>query len=449
MDNETAYPATSSDRILEALALGVVAVDDEMRLTYLNPAAEQIAGLSAAQALGRPCREVFQSTLCDSDCPLRKAMETGNSQYGLDAVFIRQGGRSVAPVKVSVSPLRDAQGKLVGGVETIQSMHLMKLMNKRSTRSYSWEDYIGDAPQLARIFDTLKVVAPTPVTVLIEGPTGTGKDLLANIIHNMSPRKSQPFVKVNCAALPENLLESEMFGYVRGAFTGAGRDKPGRFTQAHNGTIFLDEISEMPLALQAKLLRVLEDQEFYPLGAAKTVQVDVRIVTACNKPLDAQVKAGLFREDLYYRLNVIRVNIPPLRERRQDIPLLIRRFIQRKNVERGTYICRFSPEALDVLLNYDYPGNVREMENILEHACLLCRGDVIQCDHLPRDLREIQGVGATPTVRVINPQRQQLLEVLKTHGWNRQRAAEALGVDRTTLWRRMRRWGIASGGPEN
>jgi len=441
-------PNTQSDRILEALALGVVAVDQEMRLTYINPAAEQIAGLSAAQALGRPCRDVFQSTLCDHDCPLRKAMETGASQYGLDAVFIRQGGRSVAPVKVSVSPLRDAQGQLAGGVETIQSMHLMRLMNKRSTRSYSWEDYIGDAPQLARIFDTLKVVAPTPVTVLIEGPTGTGKDLLANIIHNMSPRKSQPFVKVNCAALPENLLESEMFGYVRGAFTGAGRDKPGRFTQAHNGTIFLDEISEMPLALQAKLLRVLEDQEFYPLGASKTVQVDVRIITACNKPLDAQVRAGLFREDLYYRLNVIRVNIPPLRERRQDIPLLIRRFIQRKNVERGTYICRFSPEALDVLLNYDYPGNVREMENILEHACLLCRGDIIQCDHLPRDLRETQCAPAT-TVRVVNPQRQQLLEVLKAHGWNRQRAARALGVDRTTLWRRMRRWGIASAGPEN
>jgi PAS domain S-box-containing protein len=441
-------PVMQSERILEALALGVVAVDQQMRLTYLNPAAEQIAGLTSAQALGRPCRDVFQSTLCDKDCPLRKAMETGISQYGLDAVFIRQGGRSVAPVKVSVSPLLDAQGQLAGGVETIQSMHLMKLMNKRSTRSYTWDDYIGEAPQLTRIFDTLKVVAPTPVTVLIEGPTGTGKDLLANIIHNMSPRKAHPFVKVNCAALPENLLESEMFGYVRGAFTGAGRDKPGRFTQAHNGTIFLDEISEMPLALQAKLLRVLEDQEFYPLGASKTVQVDVRIITACNKPLDAQVRAGLFREDLYYRLNVIRVNIPPLRARRQDIPLLIRRFIQRKNVERGTYICRFSPEALDVLLNYDYPGNVREMENILEHACLLCQGDVIQCDHLPRDLRESQCAPSAP-VRVVNPQRQQLLEVLKAHGWNRQRAAEALGVDRTTLWRRMRRWGISVAGAEN
>ncbi len=439
---------THSERILEAMALGVVAVDQEMRLTYLNPAAEQIAGLTSAQALGRLCRDVFQSTLCDKDCPLRKAMETGISQYGLDAVFIRQGGRSVAPVKIAVSPLKDANGQVTGGVETIQSMHLMKLMNKGSARSYTWEDYIGEAPQLARIFDTLRVVAPTPVTVLIEGPTGTGKDLLANIIHNMSPRKGQPFVKVNCAALPENLLESEMFGYVRGAFTGAGRDKPGRFTQAHNGTIFLDEISEMPLALQAKLLRVLEDQEFYPLGAAKTVQVDVRIITACNKPLDAQVKAGLFREDLYYRLNVIRVNIPPLRERRQDIPLLIRRFIQRKNVERGTYICRFSPEALDVLLNYDYPGNVREMENILEHACLLCQGDVIQCDHLPRDLRDSQCAPSVP-VRMVNPQRQQLLEVLKAHGWNRQRAAEALGVDRTTLWRRMRRWGIAAVGTEN
>ena len=179
-----------------------------------------------------------------------------------------------------------------------------------------------------------------------------------------------------------------MFGYLRGAFTGAERDKPGRFQLADGGTIFLDEISEVPLSLQAKLLRVIEDREFYPLGARKTVKVDVRIITACNRSLYEQVQAGLFREDLYYRLNVIRVHVPPLRERRQDIPLLIRRFIQKKNVEKGTFICRFDEPALDRLLNYDYPGNVREMENILEHACLLCQGDVIRDHHLPWSLQQ-------------------------------------------------------------
>ncbi len=367
----------SSRLVLNSLAIGVFTVDLEGRIAFFNRAAEQITGMSAAQALGRHCHEVFQSTLCEDGCLLQKVMHSGQCQHNLDAVFIRQDGRSVLPVKVSLAPLLDAQGRIIGGVETIQSLHLVQMMERKDSRHHTWEDFIGASPQVQRIFETLRVVAPSPVTVLIEGPTGTGKDLLANIIHNMSPRRGKPFIKVNCAALPENLLESEMFGYLRGAFTGAGRDKPGRFQLADGGTLFLDEISEMPLSLQAKLLRVLEDMEFYPLGARKTVRVDVRILAACNKPLDQQVRAKLFREDLYYRLNVISVMVPPLQERRQDIPLLIRRFIQRKNVERGTYICRFSQDALDTLLNYAYPGNVREMENILEHACLLCRGDVI------------------------------------------------------------------------
>jgi PAS domain S-box-containing protein len=427
------------------VGLGVFGVDLEGRVTYLNAAACAITGVSQEQALGKPCRELFQSTLCDDGCPLRRALETGQGQYNLDAVFIRQGGRSVMPVKVGLALLRDGRGKVVGGVETIQSFHLARMMEKKARQDYTWEDFLGASPQVAAIFDTLKVVAPTPVTVLIEGPTGTGKDLLAHIIHNMSPRRPMPMIKVNCAALPENLLESELFGYMRGAFTGAGRDKPGRFQMADRGTIFLDEISEMPLALQAKLLRVLEDREFYPLGGRTTVKVDVRILAACNKPLQEQVKAGLFREDLFYRLNVIRVVVPPLRERPQDVPLLIRRFIQRKNVERGTYICRFSPDTLDILLNYDYPGNVREMENILEHACLLCRGDIIQLQHLPRGLREAQDptppAGQAPGSPA-GDQRQELLDLLRQQGWNRQRVAEALGIDRTTLWRRMKRLGI-------
>jgi PAS domain S-box-containing protein len=439
------HPASESlpapEQILDSVALGVVVVDLDGRITYLNSAASQIIGVSRAHAQGHNCQEIFQSTLCEDDCPLRRSMQSGQSQYNLDAVIIRHGGRSVMPIKVSVSPLRDSQGRIVGGVETLQSFALTRMLDKKAARGYTWEDFIGESPQIMAMFDTLKVVAPTAVTVLIEGSTGTGKDLLAHIIHNMSPRKPLPFIKVNCAALPENLLESELFGYVRGAFTGAGRDKPGRFQLADGGSIFLDEISEMPLSLQAKLLRVLEDQEFYPLGARATVKVDVRIITACNKPLLGQVRAGLFREDLYYRLNVIRVVVASLKERRQDIPLLIRRFIQRKNVERGTYICRFSPEVLDILLNYDYPGNVREMENILEHACLLCRGDIIQLRHLPRMFREAYApAGAGPAGS--DHQRQELLATLRQHSWNRQLAAQALGVDRSTLWRRMKRLGI-------
>jgi transcriptional regulator with PAS, ATPase and Fis domain len=341
-------------------------------------------------------------------------------------------------VEVSVSPLFDGRGRVVGGVETIQTRGLASLL--KTERDFSWGDFIGESPQVQRIFEVLKVVAPTRATILIEGATGTGKDLLARIVHQESPRTGKPFIKVNCAALPENLLESEMFGYARGAFTGADRDKPGRFQMADGGTILLDEVSELPLSLQAKLLRVIEDREFYPLGARKTSKVDVRILAASNRPLHRQVEAGQFREDLFYRLNVIRVEVPPLSDRRQDIPLLIRTFVQRKNVERGTFICRFDPPALDRLLNYQYPGNVRELENILEHACLLCQGDVVRGEHLPWSLRDESP--PAPAAPDKGEQCQRLLAALEAAGGNRTRAARALGIDRTTLWRRMKRHGM-------
>jgi PAS domain S-box-containing protein len=431
-------PETRLLHILEAVAFGVIAVDVEGRITFMNRGAAQISGVNPQEALGRPCREVFKSSLCEGECPLTRALETGESQFQREAVFIRQQGRSVAPVRVSVVPLRDSEGNIYGAVESIQGYRLAEVLAEG--RPYRWEDFIGESPQIQRVFDVLKVVAPSAVTVLIEGSTGTGKDLLARIIHHRSPRAARPFIKVNCAALPETLLESEMFGYTRGAFTGAERDKPGRFQLADGGTIFLDEISELPLALQAKLLRVIEDREFYPLGARKTTKVDVRIIAASNKPLHDQVEKGLFREDLYYRLNVIRVYLPPLKERRQDIPLLIRHLLHKKNLERGTFICRFDPEALERLLNYDYPGNVRELENIIEHACLLCQGDIITLRHLPWTLREEAPPDAGPPPE--EEERRRLLEVLQRAGWNRTRAARALGINRTTLWRRMKRLGI-------
>jgi PAS domain S-box-containing protein len=432
--------------ILTALAIGVIAVDMDMRITYLNHAGAQIAGIEPEHALGKTCCDVFKSSLCDGECPLGAAFQTKEDQYNRDAVFIRQGGRSVVPVKISASPMLDGEGGLSGGVMTVQGHGLGTLMDH--DRDYDWQDFIGKSPQVKRIFEVLKVVAPSDATILIEGPTGTGKDLLSNIIHQHSPRAKRPLIKVNCAALPENLLESEMFGYVRGAFTGADRNKPGRFQLADGGTIFLDEISEMPLSLQAKLLRILEDQEFYPLGAHTTTKVDVRVLAACNKPLAQQVKLGQFREDLFYRLNVIRVYIPPIKERQQDLPDLIRSFIQRKNVERGTYICKLSQHALDLLLNYEYPGNVRELENILEHACLLCQGDIIKESHLPWGLKEEPahppgaGEASAPEKKAPTVERDRLIAALEQCGWKRAQAAKRLDMDRTTLWRKMKRLGI-------
>jgi transcriptional regulator with PAS, ATPase and Fis domain len=309
---------------------------------------------------------------------------------------------------------------------------------------------IGRDPIMRRVFDMVRVVARTDATVLIEGATGTGKDLLAKVIHSASPRAGRVMVKVNCAALPDTLLESEMFGYARGAFTGADRDKPGRFQEADGGTIFLDEICDLPLSLQAKLLRVIEDREFYPLGSRRTLKVHVRVISASNRGLEELVAKGLFREDLFYRLNVLRIELPPLRQRRGDLPLLIRHITRRLSSAMGKSIPALSEKALKILLNYDYPGNVRELENILEHALIICPSEVIQTDHLPDYL------GRKPRSRKYTRpdshgsedrrehERGQILDALHQNNGNRTATARALGIDRSTLWRKMKKFDLLS-----
>jgi transcriptional regulator with PAS, ATPase and Fis domain len=294
----------------------------------------------------------------------------------------------------------------------------------------------------------VSVVAKTDATVLIEGATGTGKDLLAKVIHSASTRNGRPFVKVNCAALPDNLLESEMFGYAKGAFTGADRDKPGRFKEADGGTIFLDEIGDLPLSLQAKLLRVLEDKEFYPLGSRHTMKVDVRILSATNRGLEKLVAARQFREDLFYRLNVMRIELPPLKERRGDLPLLIRHIMRRLCASRTDRPPDISEGAMRILLNYDFPGNVRELENILEHALILCRHGMIHPENLPdyvlKDKCGYPNVSmrAEAAQEIQETQRKKIAELLKKYGGHRGKTATALGVDRTTLWRKMKHFGL-------
>jgi len=284
---------------------------------------------------------------------------------------------------------------------------------------------------------------------LIEGATGTGKDLLAKVIHSASRGFDKPFVKVNCAAIPDNLLESEMFGYVKGAFTGAERDKTGRFQEADGGTIFLDEIGELPLGLQAKLLRVLEDKEFYRLGSRRTVIVNVRIISASNRNLEDLVAKRLFREDLYYRLNLFRIELPQLRDRKVDLPILIGHILRRLSAAGGSRLPEVSEKVMEILLNYDYPGNVRELENILEHALIICQEDTIQHVHLPEYLPARPAAGkaiplspAAPGFASENKEHSELLAMLRQFGGHRQKTARALGVDRTTLWRKMRKYGL-------
>ena len=429
--------------ILDNLDIGVFTVTRGGLITFFNTVAEKISGFRRKEVIGRPCAALLGEGPADGANLLKQAVEGGKAQSNKKGVLTAKDGRKI-PIRGNYMALRNEQGRMIGGLATIQDLSLIDELHRAISSRYTFADMIGKDPSIQKIFDIVPVVAESDATILIEGSTGTGKDLLAKVIHNASKRAKKPLVKVNCAALPDNLLESEMFGYVKGAFTGADKDKPGRFQEADGGTIFLDEIGDLPLSLQAKLLRVLEEKQFYSLGSRKITRVDVRIIAATNQGLEEMVGAKRFREDLFYRLNVIRLELPPLRERRADIPLLIENILRRLSSARKAQASRISEEAMEILLNYDYPGNVRELENILEHALIICQEEVIGVKHLPIFLRKAtpvagpeKGVSAqegTPT------EKERILEALKRHHWQRNEAARELHMDRTTLWRKMKRY---------
>jgi transcriptional regulator with PAS, ATPase and Fis domain len=299
---------------------------------------------------------------------------------------------------------------------------------------------------MRRILDILPDVAASDSTVLIQGPTGTGKELVARAIHDLSPRRKHKFVAVNCGALPDTLLESELFGYRKGAFTGAQRDKPGRFERAAKGTLFLDEIADISAALQVKLLRVLQEREYEPLGGTQVLRADVRVIAATNQPLAQQVALGRFREDLFYRLNVVRIDLPPLTQRREDIPLLVQHFVEQFNVQRGSRVRGLSEEALQRIMQHPLPGNIRQLQNIVEYAMVLCQADVIPVDCLPPELmQQTTPERAVPTVHadpLAQAEVEAIREALRQHGGHRGRTAEALGINKTTLWRKLKKYGI-------
>jgi transcriptional regulator with PAS, ATPase and Fis domain len=347
--------------------------------------------------------------------------------------------------------LRNEKGAIVGGLVTFHDLTLVHQFKQAMSNRYTFHDMVGKSPVMQKIFGMVNIVASTDATILIEGSTGTGKDLLAKVIHSASHRADKPFVKVNCAAIPDNLLESEMFGYVKGAFTGAERNKIGRFQEAEGGTILLDEIGDFPLSLQAKLLRVIEDKEFYPLGSRHTVKVNVRIISATNRNLEKLVDKRLFREDLYYRLNVFRLEIPPLKERQIDLTILIGHILRRLSAARGQRSPEVSENVMKILLNYEYPGNVRELENILEHALITCQNDILQERHLPEYIlspTKSYRAGKPKILRRImnsdDKERDEILATLNEHNWHRIQTALALGMDRTTLWRKMKKYGFMS-----
>jgi PAS domain S-box-containing protein len=442
------YEERSLKIILDNLDVGIFTIDRGGRITFFNTEAEKISGCTRREILGQQCAEIFGGEDAPEVCLMKETIADGLSRSSRQGKMMTQDGVTI-PIRANYMALKNEKGTVVGGLAMFHDLTLVHQLKQAMRNHYTFYDMIGRSPTMKKIFEMVNVVAGTDATILIEGATGTGKDLLAKVIHSASRRSDKPFVQVNCAAIPDNLLESEMFGYVKGAFTGAERDKTGRFQEADGGTIFLDEIGDLPMPLQAKLLRVLEDGEFYRLGSRHTVKVDVRIISASNRYLEKLVAKGLFREDLYYRLNVFRIKLPELRDRRVDLPLLIGHILRRLRAASGSRLPEVSEKVMEILLNYDYPGNVRELENILEHALIICQEDTIQFTHLPEYLqarsvphKRPSLVSVEPAFHPQNEEHAKLLAALKQFNWHRQKTARALGVDRTTLWRRMKKYGM-------
>ena len=365
------------DLILDSLQEGVFTVDMDQRITSFNLAAVVITGVPRSQAIGRQCFEVFRADVCETGCILRRTIETQTPLSNMPVRIFRADKKQI-PINVSTALLQDGEGRVVGGVETFQDVSEIKELRKAMLRQHSFEDIVSKSPRMQKIFALLPQVAQSNSTVLIEGASGTGKELIARAIHNHSPHREGPFVAVNCGALPDTLIESELFGYSAGAFTDARRDKPGRFALAQNGTIFLDEIGDISPSVQVRLLRVLHQKVYEPLGSVHTVTTNARVIAATHRRLEQMVKEEKFREDLYFRINVFKIFLPPLSERQGDIPLLVEHFIERLNRQKGRRISGVSREAMHALLNHAWPGNVRELENVLEHAFILCGEDLIR-----------------------------------------------------------------------
>jgi PAS domain S-box-containing protein len=430
--------------ILNSIADGVFTTDNDGKITFMNKAAEEITGFSNKEAIGRHCFDVFRADICQSRCALKETLKTKKEIIDLPATILKKGGQKV-PISISTAVLKNERGQIIGGVETFRDLSVIEELKKELSQKYTLGDIISKNHLIHDIFNILPNIAESDSTALIQGASGTGKELFAKAIHHLSRRRIKPFIKVNCGALPDTLLESELFGYVKGAFTDAKKDKPGRFALANEGTIFLDEVGDMSPFLQVKLLRVLQEKEYEPLGSISPRKTDVRIIAATNKDLSKLVNEGKFRDDLFYRLNVVKIDLPSLSQRREDIPLLIDAFIQKFNAKMGKQIVGVSGQALRLLLDRDYPGNVRELENIIEHAFVLCKGDRIDLDCLPKEL--IEGQEEIPPSLPLKEEtlfRRAEAEIveqtLKKYGGNRTKTAQALGIDRTTLWRKMKKY---------
>ena len=439
-------PPALNQLILSSITEGVFTVDLQMRIVSFNKAAEEITGIRAEQAVGVQCHQVLGTAICDTSCPLRKSMATGEPGLEVDVEITGAGGRRL-PLRIRTAVLRDTLGRVVGGVETFRDLSEIYHLRTQITSGYTFCNLKGKSKAMRQLFTVLPGAARSGATVLIRGESGTGKELVARACHDLSSRHQGPFVAVNCAAIPEALMESELFGHLRGAFTGADRDRQGRLAAAKGGTLFLDEVGDLQPGIQVKLLRTLDSGEYTMLGSNKAQRSEVRVVAATHRDLEKGMASGDFRQDLYYRLNVVELRLPPLRERREDIPLLARHFLERQAAERGDPVRDVTPRAMARLLEYSWPGNVRELNNALEHALVLAQGQAVDIRHLPVSLQK----GAHPGTEVnhlplnlAQREREAIVEALARQRGHRGRTAVSLGISTTTLWRKMKLYGIQS-----
>ena len=434
-----------TEAILESISDGVFTVDMDWRITSFNRAGENITSVSRREAIGQRCSDVFRSSICGAECALQETLKTGKPIIGKSCYIINANGDRI-PISISTAVLRDADGHVIGGAETFRDISEIEALRRELEGKFGVGGLTSHSPVMQRIFEVLPAIADSPSTVLIQGATGTGKEMLAKTIHSLSARSTGPFIAINCGALPDTLLESELFGYKAGAFTGANKDKPGRFALAKCGTLFLDEIGDISPALQVRLLRVIQERTYEPLGATRSEKADVRIIVATNKDLAERVRKGEFREDLYYRINVVRIELPPLNSRKEDIPLLVREFIGRFNRLQHKSIQGISSDALSLLMAHNWPGNVRELENVIERAFVLCDQGNVGIGHLPEELTA-HGASSRQNLDVRTAHDQFDADVIRAalerNAFNRLDAARELGIHKTTLFRKIKKFRIA------
>jgi len=439
--------ALQNKLILDSIADGVFTVDRNWRITSFNLAAEIITGWEREDAIGSFCSDVFHSSICGKNCAVAEALYTGKPVSNR-SITIEDADAKRKPVSISAAPLLDVVGNVIGGVETFRDLTVEETLRKQLMQRFTFDEIISKSPAMQRFFDILPDIAISDSTVLILGDSGTGKGLLAEAVVNSSSRRDKPFISVNCGAIPETLLESELFGYRSGAFTDARKDREGRFSAANGGTIFLDEIGDIPHSLQVKMLKVLEEHVYEPLGSNESIKVDIRVIAATNRDLKALVEEGTFRDDLYYRLNVVNITLPPLRDRKEDIPLLIEHFIDKFRAEKQKDISGVSDKVLTRLMQHSFPGNIRELENIIEYGFILCPGGLIQEHHLPDSFHLDEPADSydknlqSGVLSLEQIEKQAILGALQRNKWKRMMTCRELGISKDTLRRKIERYGL-------